>query len=223
MDWQDQAAGAEELSFGISNQEEAVEVPAEGVRRPGRLGVEERRRVAQRLAEAVKANEGDITSKGGGSGRRGLFGADYVPVQGGKAKTRLPFAVLRPMRRAVPQQPAVQQCPDHDRPACPACLVRRRGVRNCCRLGHHEEDYVPRSRPDGICPPHSKGRCERCKVNKRGVLYCCGMGHHGAERRKPGPRVGSKRGASEGGAALLCRPPQPRSGSPDRLVASRPG
>ena len=64
------------------------------------------------------------------------------------------------MRRAVPQQPAVQQCPDHDRPACPACLVRRRGVRHCCRLGHHEEDYVPRSRPEGICPPHSMARCE---------------------------------------------------------------
>ena len=177
------------------------------------------------MAEAAKAktNEGDITSKGGGSGRRGLFGADYVPVQDGRATTRLPCAVLRPMRRAVPQQPAVQQCPDHDRPACPACLAGHRGVRNCCRMGHHEEGYMRRSRPDGICPPHSMGRCERCKVNKRGVLYCCSMGHHGADRRKPGPRVGSKRGAPEGGAALPRWPPLPRSGPPDQPVASRSG
>ena len=88
-----------------------------GVRRPSRLNAEERRRVAQRLAESAKAKEGHITSKGGGSGRRGLFGADYVPMQGGRATTRLPFAVHRPMGRSVPQRPAVQQCPEHDRPA----------------------------------------------------------------------------------------------------------
>ena len=67
--------GRQELSFGVS-AEEALEVQAAGVRRPSRLSVEERRRVAQRLSEAAKTNEGDITSKGGGSGRRGLFGAD---------------------------------------------------------------------------------------------------------------------------------------------------
>ena len=83
--------GRQELSFGVSNEEGALEVPAAGVRRPSRLGVEERRRVAQRSAEAAKTTEGDITSKGGGSGWRGLFGADSVPVQGGRATTRLPL------------------------------------------------------------------------------------------------------------------------------------
>ena len=64
---------------------------------------------AAKAKARAKTNEGDITSKGGGSGRRGLFGADYVPVHDGRATTRLPFAVLKPMRRAVPQQPAVQR------------------------------------------------------------------------------------------------------------------
>ena len=47
--------GRQELSFGVSNEGEALEVPVAGVRRPSRLNVEERRRAAQRLAEAAKA------------------------------------------------------------------------------------------------------------------------------------------------------------------------
>ena len=46
---------------------------------------------------------------------------------------------------------------------------------------------------------HSMKICDRCKINKRGVQYCCRNGHHDATRRKPGPKVGSKRLVEEQG------------------------
>ena len=113
--------------------------------------------------------------------------------------TKLPFATLRPVPRQVPRQAAVLHCPDHNLPACERCKMRRRGVRNCCRLGHHKEDYWHKPQSKGICSTHSMKICDRCQINKRGVQYCCRNGHHDTTRRKPGPKVGSKRLVEEQG------------------------
>ena len=103
------------------------------------------------LTKPVASTTSNITSKEGGSGKRGLCASDYVPVQGGRPAVRLPFAVLRPMRRGVPQQVAVLRCPEHDRPACVCCRERRRGVRDCCRVGHHKEEYRHQLQSTGLC------------------------------------------------------------------------
>ena len=102
------------------------------------------------------------------------------------------------VRRGLPQQAAVLRCPEHDRPACVCCRERRRGVRNYCRLGHHKGEYRHQPRLTGLCLQHSVGACPRCKINKRSVQYCCGLGHHRVDKRKPGPRPGSKRGVPSG-------------------------
>ena len=208
------------LSFGVGPESPERQEPA-GVRRDSRLNAEDRRQAAHRLSEPMITNAGGITSKGGGSGKRGLFASDYVPLQGGRSAVGLPFAVLRPVGREVPQQPAVQRCPEHDRPACTTCAERRRGVRNCCRLGHHKEGHVHRPRPVGLCPRHSAGKCDRCKVNKRSVQYCCDMGHHG-DKRKPGPRAGSKRSAPEDGSVQGRQQRRPVPGGTQEVVVQQP-
>ena len=52
------------------------------MRRDSRLNAEDRRQAAHQLSELVTTKAGGITSKGGGSGKRGLFVSDYVPLQG---------------------------------------------------------------------------------------------------------------------------------------------
>lgn len=96
--------------------------------------------------------------------------------------TRLHYATLRPAPRQVPRKAAVLHCPEHNMPACARCKERRRGVRNCCRLGHHKEGYFYKPQSKGICSTHSMGICDRCKINRRGVPYCCRSGHHEAIR-----------------------------------------
>ena len=155
-------------------------------RRLGRLNGDNRRQAAHRLTESVAATT--ITTKVGGGGRRGLLAPDYVPVQGGRPSTRLPFAVLQPKRREVPQQPAVLRCPEHDWPAWALCRERRREVRNCCKRGHHTAAHLHRLQSRGLCEQHEVGACARCKVNKQSVPYCCGHGHHGGVKQKPGPK-----------------------------------
>ena len=108
-------------------------------RRSDRLNADNRRQAAHRLAESAAPRS--ITSKGGGGGERGLFASDYVPVQGGQLSTRLPFAVLQPKRREVPQQPVVLRYPEHDWPVCALCRERRRGVRSCRKRGHRTAGY----------------------------------------------------------------------------------
>ena len=47
-----------------------------------RLNADDRRRAAHRLTEPVASMASNITSKGGASGKRGLFALEYVPEEG---------------------------------------------------------------------------------------------------------------------------------------------
>ena len=120
--------------------------------------VDDRRRAAHIVTEPVASATSNITSKGGGSGMRGVFASGYVPMQAGRPAVRLPFAVVRPVRRGGPQQAAVLRCPEHDRPACVCCRERRRGVHNCCRLRHHKEKHRQQPRLTGLCAALGGGR-----------------------------------------------------------------
>ena len=194
--WTSKIRAGVSFNVGTSTQQR----PAEGAReRRSRLHAADNWNMAHQLTEGG-ASCGDITSKGGGAGKqRCLFASDYVPTENGRSTTKLPFATLRPVPRQVPRQAAVLHRPDHNLPACERCKMRRRGVRNCCRLGYHKEDYWHKPQSKGICSMHSMKICDRCKINKRGVQYCCRSGHHDATRRKPGPKVGSKRLVEEQG------------------------
>ena len=73
--------------------------------------------------------------------------------------------------------------------ACLTCLVRKRGVRNCCALGHHRPGYKKRRAPLQRCLKRDLPPCPTCQRNTQGTRFCCAAGHHEGHRLKPGPRL----------------------------------
>ena len=88
----------------------------------------------------------------------------------------------------------------------------------CCAVQHMTDRRVPAAGSDGEEPASAatsgitrrgfstsrrRGgcvcsiRCSQCKINKRSVQHCCGSRHHGCDKRKPGPKPGSKRAAPD--------------------------
>ena len=128
---------------------------------------------------------GQITAKVSAPGKD-VFATDYVPPLRGKRSTVLPYETMHPQPKPVPQRPPTKQCPAHNMGACPTCLACKRGVRNCCALGHHRPGYTKRRASLQRCLKHDMPPYPTCQRNTQGMLFCCAAGHHEG-RRKPGP------------------------------------
>ena len=102
--------------------------------------------------------------------------------------------------------------------ACLTCLVRKRGVRNCCALGHHRPGYKKRRAPLQRCLKHDMPPCPTCQRNTQGTCFGCAAGHHEGHRRKPRPRP--RQEASAHGPP--AQPSTPANAGAARLPSSAP-
>ena len=100
-------------------------------------------------------------------GSRPGFAADYFPKH-----AHAPFAIRHPVKMRAPDQgmpsqtrpvrlPPSSHCENHREPACKRHLRLCRGVRACCRHGHHR------------CRKHSLPPCALCAGSSVLPRICC--------------------------------------------------